>query len=93
MKADKQGKDPINPSANRLLQACVVYVFFLGLAIGSMGFSFVRYIAGEEVGLMTLFNLATVILAGTLAVMCYRDLKDYLRQNPPRAISQPGPQG
>lgn len=81
-------KLPVNASANRLLQACVVYVFFLGVTITTTAVSVLRYVTGEDTVVMTIFSLVTLILAGTLAVMTYRDLNDYLRPKPGHVVTQ-----
>ncbi|KAF0255645.1 hypothetical protein [Pseudomonas putida] len=81
-------KLPVNASANRLLQACVVYVFFFGVTITSTGVSVLRYVTGEDTVVMTIFNVVTLLLAGTLAALSYRDLQDYLRPKPHHEATQ-----
>lgn len=65
--------------ANKALQATVVYVFFLGLSMGALGFCSASYFAGADNGVMTAYNLAVVLVTGALSVACYRDLRSLLK--------------
>lgn len=63
----------------KVLEALVVYIFFFGLATGSLGLSAWGYFfANKDMGWLAILNLVIMIVSGYLGVSCYKGLREEL---------------
>jgi hypothetical protein len=65
--------------ANKMLQATVFNVFFLGLSTGSLLIGIFKYLTGDGTWLSAACTLAAVAVTGTISVSCYMDLRSRLK--------------